>query len=96
MAAAKRLFHDRQRMRFVAVTIPTLMAVAETERLVTSLTKEGIPVGALVINQARDALQRYVFQVQHDRWCRIVVCIVSGCSLFPSTPQPLSSSASAR
>lgn len=46
-------------MQFVAVTIPTLMAVAETERLVASLNKEGIPVGALVVNQARDGVQSY-------------------------------------
>jgi len=44
------LLQDSQRCEFIAVTIPEDMAILETERLVNSLSKYGIKVGQLVIN----------------------------------------------
>lgn len=51
MDAARALFHDKDRSQFVIVTIPTLMAAAESARLAASLRQEGIPLETLVVNQ---------------------------------------------
>ncbi len=45
------LLHDPARSEFVAVTIPTEMAVAETERLVEALKEQDVAVRRLVVNQ---------------------------------------------
>jgi hypothetical protein len=51
MDAARALFHDASRSQFIIVTIPTLMAAAESARLAGSLRSEGIPLETLVVNQ---------------------------------------------
>jgi arsenite-transporting ATPase len=51
MDAARDLFHDKERSQFIIVTIPTLMAAAESARLAASLRQEGIPLETLVVNQ---------------------------------------------
>lgn len=53
MDAARDLFHDKDRSQFIIVTIPTLMAAAESARLAASLRQEGIPLETLVVNQVR-------------------------------------------
>lgn len=57
MDAARVLFHDPSRSQFVIVTIPTLMAAAESARLAASLRSEGIPLATLVINQVMTRLR---------------------------------------
>lgn len=51
MEEARRLFRDEASTEFVIVTIPTMMAALESERLAQALTKEHIPAKRLVINQ---------------------------------------------
>jgi arsenite-transporting ATPase len=51
MEEARALFHDASCMRFAVVTIPTVMAAAESARLAGSLRQEGIPINTMVINQ---------------------------------------------
>eukprot|EP00775_Hariotina_reticulata_P006182 gene6182-6420_t len=51
MDAARALFHDADKTQFIIVTIPTLMAAAESARLAASLRSEGIPLDTIVINQ---------------------------------------------
>jgi anion-transporting ArsA/GET3 family ATPase len=51
MDAARALFHDAEKTQFVIVTIPTLMAAAESARLARSLRQEGIPIETLIVNQ---------------------------------------------
>ncbi|MDD5773808.1 MAG: ArsA family ATPase [bacterium] len=46
----EELLRDEKRCEFVVVTIPEEMAVLETERLINNLTKYGIAVKQLVIN----------------------------------------------
>ncbi|MEW6087328.1 MAG: ArsA family ATPase [bacterium] len=46
----EELLRDNQRCEFIVVTIPEEMAVLETERLIESLTKYGIAVKQMVIN----------------------------------------------
>jgi anion-transporting ArsA/GET3 family ATPase len=53
MDAARALFHDAEKTQFVIVTIPTLMAAAESARLARSLRQEGIPIETLIVNQVR-------------------------------------------
>lgn len=53
MDAARTLFHDKERSQFIIVTIPTLMAAAESARLAASLRQEGIPLETMVVNQVR-------------------------------------------
>lgn len=50
----EELLRDEKRCEFIVVTIPEEMAVLETERLVGSLTKYGITVSQLVINNVLD------------------------------------------
>ena len=45
------LLHDPARAEFVAVTIPTEMAVAETERLVEALKEQDVAIRRVVVNQ---------------------------------------------
>ena len=51
MEEARELFRDKERTEFVIVTIPTVMAVVESERLATSLEAEQVPVKRILINQ---------------------------------------------
>jgi len=50
----KNTLKDASRTQFVAVTIPTQLAVAETRRLIGSLQSEGIRVSTLICNQVID------------------------------------------
>jgi arsenite-transporting ATPase len=45
------LLHDPARSEFVVVTIPTELAVAETERLVRALKEQDVACRRLIINQ---------------------------------------------
>ncbi len=42
---------DDTKTEFIPVTIPTMMALYETERLITSLKEYGIPVEHIIVNQ---------------------------------------------
>jgi arsenite-transporting ATPase len=45
------ILQDRRHCRFVVVTLPEPVVIAETERLLTGLADKGISVGSLVVNQ---------------------------------------------
>ncbi|KAL4528152.1 hypothetical protein Ndes2437B_g00259 [Nannochloris sp. 'desiccata'] len=47
----KDLFHDPQATEFVIATIPTMLAVNESARLVRALRKEQIPCKRIIVNQ---------------------------------------------
>ncbi len=51
MEEAKALFRNADTTQFIIVTIPTVMAAAESARLADALRKEGVPVKLMVINQ---------------------------------------------
>eukprot|EP00741_Cyanophora_paradoxa_P002972 tig00000655_g2885.t1 len=51
MKQVSKLFRDQEATEFVVVTIPTMMAIAETERLVAELRQEHVPVHRIVVNQ---------------------------------------------
>jgi len=51
MEEAKRLFRDSEKTEFAIVTIPTMMAALESERLADTLLKESIPAKTLLVNQ---------------------------------------------
>lgn len=51
MAALRDLVADGGRTQFAIVTMPTGLAMAESERLVRSLRKDGVQVRNLIINQ---------------------------------------------
>ncbi|MBL7171159.1 MAG: ArsA family ATPase [Candidatus Omnitrophica bacterium] len=46
----KKLLTDNKRTEFVVVTIPTSLAISETERLVKNFTGYGIPLNHIIIN----------------------------------------------
>ncbi len=48
---AQALFRNPNSTQFVIVTIPTVMAVAESSRLAKALRKESVLVKSLVMNQ---------------------------------------------
>lgn len=63
------LFRDPERAEFVVVTIPTVLAVAETKRLVQRLWDDGIWVRHVVINQIlpignEDTISSYLSQIR--------------------------------
>jgi len=45
------LLSNKEKTQFCIVTIPTVLAVAETERLVTSLQEQNIQVNHVIANQ---------------------------------------------
>jgi len=51
----ENLLHDHNRCEFIAVTIPEDMAILETERLINNLSKYGIKVKQLVINNVLES-----------------------------------------
>lgn len=69
MEEARALFHDASCMRFAVVTIPTVMAAAESARLAGTLRQEGIPITTMVINQvvSQGATERFLELRRHDQ-----------------------------
>ena len=59
MEEAKSLFRNAETTQFIIVTIPTVMAAAESARLADALRKEGVPVQLMVINQVRQISSFY-------------------------------------
>jgi arsenite/tail-anchored protein-transporting ATPase len=51
LASLKSVLEDPKQTQFVVVTIPTSLAVAESERLVDSLKKQQIQVSSIICNQ---------------------------------------------
>eukprot|EP00871_Galdieria_phlegrea_P002394 jgi/Galph1/3155/GphlegSOOS_G1809.1 len=51
MKIVRELFRDQQQTEFIVATIPNMMAIAESLRLVQELRKEKIPVRHLFVNQ---------------------------------------------
>jgi arsenite-transporting ATPase len=48
---ARQALTDRERTAFVFVLIPERLPIWETETAVATLSKHGIPVGAIIVNQ---------------------------------------------
>ena len=51
MEEARALFRNPDKTEFVIVTIPTVMAAAESARLAKALRTEQVPVKSILINQ---------------------------------------------
>ena len=51
MSRLRSHLHNAKQTKFVVVTVPTILGVAETERLVQELTSQGISVTDIVVNQ---------------------------------------------
>ena len=51
LTEVKELFRDPKGTEFVIVTIPTVLAISESSRLLASLRAESVPVKRLVVNQ---------------------------------------------
>ena len=51
----ENLLKDRQKCEFIVITIPESMAILETERLINNLSKYGINVRQLVINNVLES-----------------------------------------
>ncbi|CAN0206159.1 unnamed protein product [Ectocarpus sp. 6 AP-2014] len=54
MMELQELFRDESKTEFVVVTIPSVLAVAETERLVAQLRSQEVPVKHVVVNKVVD------------------------------------------
>ena len=48
------LFRDRDATEFIIATIPTVLAINESVRLLAALRKEGIPCHRIVVNQVME------------------------------------------
>ncbi|CAI5513140.1 unnamed protein product [Closterium sp. Naga37s-1] len=51
MVMVREIFRDQKATEFIIVTIPTIMAINESSRLLKSLEVEGVPVKRLIVNQ---------------------------------------------
>ena len=51
MEEARALFRNAETTQFIIVTIPTVMAAAESARLADALRKEQVPVKLMLVNQ---------------------------------------------
>jgi arsenite-transporting ATPase len=51
MSRLRSHLQDAKQTKFVVVTVPTILGVAETERLVQELTSQGVSVTDIVVNQ---------------------------------------------
>ena len=51
LQSVQKLFRDTERTEFVIATIPTVLAVSESGRLLKSLQDEGVPCRRVVVNQ---------------------------------------------
>ncbi|CAL8465589.1 g5125 [Coccomyxa elongata] len=62
MEDARALFRNPETTEFVIVTIPTVMAVAESARLAEALRSESVPVSSILINQVlkEDATEKFM------------------------------------
>ena len=91
MEDARQLFRNAETTEFVIVTIPTVMAVAESGRLAKALRKEGVPVKTIVINQVlqpeagpgflaarRRDQQRALVRLQEDPLLRFARLLTKG------------------
>ncbi|CDF37881.1 unnamed protein product [Chondrus crispus] len=65
MVELRELVKDEERTQFAIVTVPTGLAMAESERLVRSLRKDGILVKNVVVNQviADAAAEKFVQRI---------------------------------
>jgi anion-transporting ArsA/GET3 family ATPase len=70
---AQALFRNPDSTQFVIVTIPTVMAVAESSRLAKALKKESVLVKSLVMNQVNEVLDH---KRRTGTMSAIVVCIL--------------------
>lgn len=61
MNMVRELFRDEVQTEFVVATIPNMMAIAESKRLVEELDKERIPVRHLFINHVQPANDECTF-----------------------------------
>lgn len=69
MEEARILFRDQDRTEFVVVSIPTVMSINESERLVQALDSEGVAVRTLLVNQVLEesATERFVESKKKDQ-----------------------------
>ena len=51
------LFRDKEANEFIIATIPTVMAIKESERLLQVLRKEHIPCNRIIVNQVTGPLE---------------------------------------
>ena len=51
IAAVRKLLHDSEQTRFMLVTIPEAMAVRETQRYLSLLREQDVPVRDLIVNR---------------------------------------------
>eukprot|EP00638_Chattonella_subsalsa_P012235 CAMPEP_0117791916 /NCGR_PEP_ID=MMETSP0948-20121206/9138_1 /TAXON_ID=44440 /ORGANISM="Chattonella subsalsa, Strain CCMP2191" /LENGTH=693 /DNA_ID=CAMNT_0005622053 /DNA_START=210 /DNA_END=2290 /DNA_ORIENTATION=+ len=69
MIALRELFHDAESTEFVIVTIATQLAVAESQRLFSTLKKENIAVRSIIVNQlvSADESETYMERLEMNQ-----------------------------
>ncbi|GFR49978.1 hypothetical protein Agub_g12120 [Astrephomene gubernaculifera] len=69
MEEAKQLFRNPATTEFIIVTIPTVMATAESCRLAAALQQEGIPLRTIIVNQVvqANATERFLAARRADQ-----------------------------
>lgn len=55
----KELFRDKELTEFIIATIPTVLGINESRRLLAALRKEQIPCRRIIINQVAFMIQLF-------------------------------------
>ena len=60
VAMVRELFRDQDATEFIIATIPTVLGINESARLLQALRRERIPCKRIIVNQARRCLVSWV------------------------------------
>ena len=62
----KRLFRDKSQTEFIIATIPTMLGINESSRLLDALRSEDIPCKRIIVNQVSAVASFWLIQCNHD------------------------------
>ena len=64
----KELFRDKELTEFIIATIPTVLGINESRRLLQALRKEEIPCRRIIINQVCCRTPLFPFNVKQNTY----------------------------
>lgn len=97
IGAVQRTLKDKSLTQFIVVTIPTMMAVEESKRLVSSLQGEGISIANIVCNQVLSPeIGPEYLRARTASQQKVITSLRADVSALQTSPQAGSSSAVAQ
>jgi arsenite-transporting ATPase len=85
IAAVRQLLYDEEQTSFALVTIPEAMSVRETERYLTLLKEQGVPVRDVIVNRVEqehdDCKYCHARVMTQKRWLKEIARVFKGFQL---------------